>query len=404
MRDLKLSCLLYDHVVLAAAYFWQSDIMRSLIPYLEPLIENGDLLPAIRDYSQTSDASDYLEKRMEETSLFLNKPPIYNIPGITTEIARGIASEVAIQENQTIANKLNKIGTFFYIDTNAGSIEFIYRRLWNDDIAFNTNPHSLSNFIYSSVPQKYHHYIIKSLKEMLNRQYFSRSLIASYILDLKIPEDFKILFIERASELYLLSNAIAINGDLFASSRVSNLFRNYQGNSLGPLAKQNVDLFSKVLELCGLPVTIIDKMSAQELLNLKYSEEFIGFRSLYSNLINRANNTQKDLKTEIIENFYHQNKLERGKKVILVRLLSLVESTSSEVFLATLSSVFLSGFLPVVPAVLLGSGVTFSINSFLKKNQKIKETPLLDFIELINEGKFRNRLKANFLRLESHLK
>ena len=239
---------------------------------------------------------------------------------------------------------------------------------------------------------------------MLNRQYFSRSLIASYILDLKIPEDFKILFIERASELYLLSNAIAINGDLFASSRVSNLFRNYQGNSLGPLAKQNVDLFSKVLELCGLPVTIIDKMSAQELLNLKYSEEFIGFRSLYSNLINRANNTQKDLKTEIIENFYHQNKLERGKKVILVRLLSLVESTSSEVFLATLSSIFLSGFLPVVPAILLGSGVTFSINSFLKKNQKIKETPLLDFIELINEGKFRNRLKANFLRLESHLK
>ena len=145
-------------------------------------------------------------------------------------------------------------------------------------------------------------------------------------------------------------------------------------------------------------------MSAQELLKLKYSEEFVAFRSLYSNLINRANNTQKDLKTEIIENFYHQKKLERGKRKILVRLLSLVESTSSEVFLATLSSVFLSDFLPVVPAVLLGSGVTFSINSFLKKNQKIKETPLLDFIELINEGKFRNRLKANFLRLESHLK
>jgi hypothetical protein len=202
LRELKLSCLLYDHVVLAAAYFWQSDIMRSLIPYLEPLIENDHLLPAIRDYSQTSDASDYLERRMEETSLFLNKPPIYNIPGITTEIARGIASEIAIPENQPIAKKLNKIGTFFYIDTDTGSIEIIYRRLWNDDISLNTNPHSLYNLIDFFVPQKYHHYLIKSLKEiMLNRQYFSRSLIASYILDLKIPKDFKILFIERASEL-----------------------------------------------------------------------------------------------------------------------------------------------------------------------------------------------------------
>ena len=35
LRELKLSCLLYDHVVLAAAYFWQSDSMRSLIPYVE---------------------------------------------------------------------------------------------------------------------------------------------------------------------------------------------------------------------------------------------------------------------------------------------------------------------------------------------------------------------------------
>ena len=402
LRELKLSCLLYDHVVLAAAYFWQSDIMRSLRPYLEPLIENGDLLPAIRDYSQTSDASDYLERRMEETSLFLNKPPIYNIPGITTEIARGIASEIAIPENQPIANVLNKIGTFFYIDT--GSIEIIYRGLWNDDISSNKNPHSLYNLIDFFVPQKYHHYLIKSLKEMLNRQYFSRSLIASYILDLKIPKDFKILFIERASELYLLSNAIAINGDLFASSRVSKLFCNYHGNSLGPLAKQNIYLFSEVLELCGLPVTIIDKMSAQELLKLKYSEEFVAFRSLYSNLINRANNTQKDLETEIIEQFYYQKKLERGKKVILVRLLSILEFGSSSVFFNTLSSVWLSGFPPTAPALILGSGVTFSISFFLKKIQKIKETPLLDFIELINEGKFGNSLQANLLRLESHLK
>lgn len=100
LRELKLSCLLYDHVVLAAAYFWQSNTMRSLMPHVETFIQNGDLLPAIRDYSQTSNASDYLERRIEETSVFANQSPIYRIPAI--------ASEIAKPEQRPMANELGR--------------------------------------------------------------------------------------------------------------------------------------------------------------------------------------------------------------------------------------------------------------------------------------------------------
>jgi hypothetical protein len=392
-RELKLACLLYDHVVLAAAYFWQSNIMHSLIPHVEPLIQNGDLLPAIRDYSQTMDASDYLERRIEESSLVANQSPIYKIPSI--------ASEIAKPTQRPMASELNKIGTFFHIDT--GSIETIYRRLWINDISVNQNPNSLYSLMIIAIPPKYHNGLTSSLEIICKMQYFSRSFIASHILNLQIPKDLKILFIQRASELYLLANAIAINGDLLTGSRAKNVFCNYQGKSLGPLARANLDLFLKVLELCDLSVATIDEMSPRELLALKYSEEFIAFRMVYYNLVERAKNTQKDIANEIIQQFSNLKKLEKEKRG-LVRVLSILELMSSGVFVNTLTSVLLPGFPPAAPAVILGSGVTTSISYFLKKIKKIQETPILNFIDIIKEGKFRHGLYSNLLQSESRLK
>jgi len=234
-------------------------------------------------------------------------------------------------------------------------------------------------------------------------QYFSRSLIASHLLNLQITKDLKILFIQRASELYLLANAIAINGDLLTGSRAINVFCNYQGKSLGPLARANVDLFLKVLELCDLSVATIDEMSPKELLVMKYSEEFIAFRRLYYDLVERAKNTQKDIADEIIQRFFNLKRLEKEKRG-LVRVLSMLEFMSSGVFLNTLSSVLLPGFAPAAPAVILGSGVATSISHFLKKIKKIQETPILNFIDIIKEGKFRHGLYSNLLQSESRLK
>jgi hypothetical protein len=384
LRELKLSCLLYDHVVLAAAYFWQSDSMRSLIPYVETFIEKGHLLPAIRDYSQTSNASDYLERRIEETSVFANQSLVCKIPAIASEVAR--------LDQLPIANELNQIGTFFHMDSK--SIEDIYRNLWIDDILINENPSSLYNLISAVLPPEYHSYVIRSLQEICKKQYFSRSIIASCILELRITREEKRLFIQRASALYLLSNAIAINGELLVGSRTLNLFSNCQNRSLGPLSKANVDLFLKVLELCGLSTSTFDQMSDKEILDLKSSEEFITFRDLYSNLIDKSINTQNDLATEIIQQFSNVKKIEREKRV-LIRILGTLNSISSGVFVNTLSSMLIPGFPPAVPAVVLGSGVAASISFFLKKIERVQETPFLDFTEFLKEGKFHKGLNNN---------
>jgi hypothetical protein len=393
LRELKLSCLLYDHVVLAAAYFWQSDSIRSLIPYVETFIEKGHLLPAIRDYSQTSNASDYLERRIEETSVFANQSLVYKIPAIASEVAR--------LDQLPIANELNQIGTFFHMDSK--SIEDIYRRLWIDDIFINENPSSLYNLISVAIPPEYHSYVVNSLQKICKKQYFSRSIIASCILELRITREEKRLFIQRASALYLLSNAIAINGDLLVGSRTLNLFCNYQNRSLGPLSKANVDLFLKVLELCGLPTSAFDRMSGNEILDLKCSEEFIAFRNLYFNLIDKSRNIQNDLATEIIQRFSNVKKKERVKRGS-IHVLNTLEFISSAVFANTLSTVLISGFSPAVPAVILGSGVIPSLNFFLKRIEGIQKTPFLDFNEFLKDGKFYKKLHDNLSQLEPHFK
>jgi hypothetical protein len=393
LRELKLSCLLYDHVVLAAAYFWQSDSMRSLIPYIETFIQSGDLLPAIRDYSQTSNARDYLERRVEETSIFANQSLIYKIPAIASEVTR--------LDQLPTANELNRIGTFFHMDLE--SIEDIYRRLWIDDILTNKNPSSLYNLIILVISPEDHFCVTNSLKKISNKQHFSRSIIASCILELRIAKEAKKLFVQRASALYLLSNAVAINGDLLVGSRTLSLSYNYQNGFLGPLSKANADLFLKVLELCGLPTSTFDQMSDREILALKSSEEFMNFRDLYSNLVNKSRNIQNDLATEIIQRFSNVNRLEREKRG-LIRVLSTLEYISSGVFVNTLSSILIPGFQPAVPAVILGSGIAASISFFLKKIQEIQKTPVLDFTEFLREGKFHKRLHNNISQLESRFK
>ncbi|MFH7025112.1 MAG: hypothetical protein ACHBN1_06860 [Heteroscytonema crispum UTEX LB 1556] len=393
LREIKLACLLYDHVVLAAAYFWQSRTMYSLLPYVEPLIQHGDLLPAIRDYSQTVNADDYLERRIEESSVVVNQSPISKIPSL--------ASEIAKPTQRPIANELNNIGTFFHIDT--GSIEVIYRRLWLNDIFDSENPKSLHSLMVISIPHKYHAWLKHSLQIIGKRQYFSRSLIASCILELQIPRETKIIFIERASELYLLSNAIAVNGDLLTNARYGNIFSNYRGKSFGSLARANVDIFQKVLSFCELPISSLDEMSSRDILNLKYSEEFIAFRRLYFNLINQAKSTEKDIANEIIQHFSNLKKMENRSKN-LVRLLSILEGISSGVFVNTLSSVLIPGFSPVAPPIILGSGITASISHFLKKIKKIQNTPLLNFISFIVEERYRSQLHSHILQLKSNLK
>ena len=74
---LKLAVLMYDIVLMPAAFFWQSDIMSNIFPKIELLISNENILPVIRDYKDTEDIIVYFEKRASETN-FLSHIEILN--------------------------------------------------------------------------------------------------------------------------------------------------------------------------------------------------------------------------------------------------------------------------------------------------------------------------------------
>lgn len=46
--DLKAAALLYDHILIPAAYLWQSDLIGMRIPYFQDFIGAGILLPTVR--------------------------------------------------------------------------------------------------------------------------------------------------------------------------------------------------------------------------------------------------------------------------------------------------------------------------------------------------------------------
>lgn len=385
LTDLKAACLLYDHVILAAAYFWQSRTVYSLLTEVEPLICSGDVLPAIRDARSTRDASDYLEKRIQETSAYMKKSPVYKIPAI--------ASEIAKPTQLPIANRLNNIGTFLHLDT--GSIEAQYRNLWISDIKPNRDPNSLNNIISATFPENKQKKALMYLASINKGPFFSRSIVSSYILRMPIENTFKSLMIQRASDLYLLSNALSMGSDLLITSTSSGHLLNSYSRSFGALSKANINIFLKILELCGLTPNTIAELPASALLNLKYSQEFTRFKEIYIDLVEKAECEKDNLAEEIQRTFVKLQRLEFGKKT-MIKTLSVIEAISSGIFLDTVSGIILTSLTPAAPTILLGSGLATTLTHFLKRLEGINETPISDLSKLIEDGQFQKRILSSF--------
>jgi hypothetical protein len=386
LRKLRIASLLYDHVVLAAAYFWQSKTMYSLMPYVETLINSGDILPAIRSPRITRDIADYFDKRLDETSLLLSSP-IRSIPSL--------ASEIAVPKRRPVALELNKIGTFLYIDV--GSVEKEFRQLWIDDSIDQKNPCSIFNLVLVTVPSDEQQSIIKLLRSLSNTQFFSRSSVAMQILDLSIPKQAKYILIQRTSDLYLMANAIASGSDLLVTSRTFDYsLGDYSNSLLGPLAKSNVDLFMRILKMCGISKRTIDSLSDEELLSIKYSYEFAAFREIYYSLIESAVVEERNFVEEVWQKFPHIWGIEKLKKKLIL-FLKYIESISSVLFAASLGSV-IQEVNPVSQAILVGSGATASMSHLLKGMEWFYNTPTIDFVDYMMRQEYKKRLSRRVVR------
>ena len=328
LRQLRMATLLYDHVIVAAAYFWQSRTVYSTLPLLEHFIRAADLLPSIRAPQVTRDVSDYFDKRAAETGGLAKAAQSWD---------PALASEVARPGQRRIALEVDAMGSFVYLD--AGSVEGEFRALWADDSMNERDPFSVYNILLTSTGYVNTVHEATTFRAMSEAPAFSRSVVATMIETLRQPATVKAALVDRASTLYLLANARASSSDLVLTSRNMLYSRTYNANNLvGPLAFSNVDLFGRVLATCGIPPRMIDSISNVELLALKRSDEFSAFKDVYHQLVRSAMVEHANFSDLAWLKFVQYRRKEQVRTRV-VRFLRKAEWVSGALFLAALGAV-----------------------------------------------------------------
>ena len=76
--------LLYDYILITAAYLWQSDLIETKILYFQDFISAVILFPTVR--MDDWDLQDRFEKRLDETNRFKDETAILRLPSLLGEL------------------------------------------------------------------------------------------------------------------------------------------------------------------------------------------------------------------------------------------------------------------------------------------------------------------------------
>lgn len=128
----KVGMLLFDHIMLPAAFFWQSELMTQIMLRLEDAISAGIILPVIRDLGETPSVKDYFDHRVEESQK-IQRIPVFLRPELATEIAS--------KENEHAMQQLYKMDTVAHLDNI--SLRQIYAEKWERDLRYSVDINSL---------------------------------------------------------------------------------------------------------------------------------------------------------------------------------------------------------------------------------------------------------------------
>jgi len=376
LTKLRTSALLYDHVILAAAYFWQSQELRYILPYVTQLIETGEILPSIRSPRVTRDVMDYFDKRLEDTSGLIGTP-VFEIQALASEIAR--------PEQRPVAEQLARLGTVVHLDTR--SVEDAFRRMWLADTVNIRDPFSVRNAVVETIGgHDRAGEMLRGIGGIAHQAFFSRSVVAQELYGMSLPPSLTILLVERASELYLRSNASVCGSEQFVSSRSAGM--------VGPLASANIDLFTRVLGVCGITPRQLHGLADGELLAIKYSEEFQAFRETYFRLVETATLEHGNFTDEVWQRFERVRSRDRAAKRF-IRVLKSIELASGALFAAALGSVVQEAT-PFGQTLLAASGAGVGAGRFLSRLKRLNSTPVDDFVEFATRKEYRARLRASF--------
>lgn len=219
------------------------------------MILTENVLPIIRKSKETRDIKDYFEKRQSETKNLKNME-VFRIPSLATEIADA--------DDRKEMLFLNGMNCCLHLEEKSVKEEFI--DLWRNDLSNSTDINAISMILYrSNIDFKLYKAILQKLKNDVDYDNFSRSVLIDYILKLNISPNVKLMLQERVSWLYLRANAKASQSDFYLSKSAENKL----------VHKANVEMYIELLKNFGINERMIRSLAVEELLRIKYSPEYL---------------------------------------------------------------------------------------------------------------------------------
>lgn len=346
----KVGLLLYDRILLPAAFFWQSPVMQQLLLQLEPAIANGIMIPVIRDYETTTNIRDYFVRRMDESEK-LGKLEVFQQPEL--------ASEIASPENEPYVHLLEDINSYAHLDRN--SIREIYIDNWDKDLDNHFDVNSLNLLItQANIPIDHIQPIKQQFLAASAHPQFSRASCVDLIQQL-IPEGrCRYLLTERASWLYLKSNADAYDSRIYYSHNPFN----------GMIFEDNLRLLAQTLSIVGITEDVISQLSTAEVLRIRISPEYQRFIIAYRDLISKIYVEQDVIVTSIRNSIAREMKKE-SRLLRLYRVLNFIQSGSVNLFMSLLGNHF-SGS-DVSTPLLFGSGSAAAVSAMIKRIDSVNK-------------------------------
>lgn len=374
----KIALLLFDNVLLPAAFFWQSKEMQKLMLHTANVIQEGIIVPVIRDYDSTTDIRDYFERRLDEGHATGNLS-VFKYPEIASEIAR----ESNIKQVKT----LESINSYAYSDIS--SVRETFKNLWLNDLSNYTDINSLRLLLrQSNISDIEFERMLRILRNEVQHPQFSRSSCIERIETNISSGNIRDQINRRVSWLYLKSNALAYNSKLYCTDDPYN----------GMVFEENLMLLLQTLSVIGITKNFLSQLSIKDILLIKQSPEYTGFIAAYRELINSAYCRQNDVVNAL------RKKIEWSIRKESIHLwtykkLSNVQSKSTGIFMGLLinllsgsnvltSALAVSGALSILPAVLKRFGLI---------SQQYQSASFYNFREML-ATQFQNRLSEDMER------
>lgn len=370
---IKTATLLYDNVFIPAAYMWQSEQMREVMYKIQSLILTENVLPIIRKSKETRDVKDYFEKRQSETNIVKNLE-VYKIPALS--------SEMATKENERDMNFLNSLNVCLHLEEKSVKDEFI--ALWEKDLTNSTDIYSISMILYqSSIDIANYNLIISSLKNDVDYENFSRSVLIDYILSLNIDDRIKEKLQERISWLYLKANANASDSDFYLSKNMSNVY----------VYKANLRMYLELLNNFGINESMIMSLTCEEIIRIKNSPEYLKFISSYIQMVNNIYFEQQDIMEKANKKINTTLRNERIKRKVFRGVASVMEK-SEAIFIGLIINYFSNS--PINKEAFIWTSGISAVSYIMKNldiiNKLLEKTAFIDFKDYILKEKYKSKM------------